>query len=499
MNSLIPGDPADEALLGQVCPPGWVNPTPRGRYHLVVVGAGTGGLVTAAAAAGLGARVALVERHLMGGDCLNVGCVPSKALISAARAWHGAASAGERFGGPAVAGSGDFGRAMARMRSLRAGLSPVDGAARFRDLGVDVFLGEGRFVAPNAVAVGGARLEFRRGVVATGARAAVPAISGLAESGYLTNETVFTLTECPKHLVVIGAGPVGCELAQTFRRFGAAVTLLTRDDRILPKDDGAAALLVQRRLEAEGIVIVTKARIERVDRKGNHSVVVVTGVGSFEADRILVAAGRAPNVDGLGLDQAGVRFDARGVSVDDRLRTSNPAIFAVGDVCTPFQFTHVADFHARLVVQNALFFGRGKASALVIPWCTYTSPEVAQVGLTVDQAKAAGRPVDVVEVGFEHVDRAVLDGQETGLLKVILAQGTDRILGATLVADHAGEMIGEIAVAMTNGLGLGAIGRTIHPYPTQSEVFRKAADQWRRRKLTPLVKVLFRKWFSVFR
>ncbi len=494
--AMIAGDPDDDALVRQVHPPDWVNPVARGRYHLVVVGAGTGGLVTAAAAAGLGARVALVERDLMGGDCLNVGCVPSKALLSAARSWQGAARSAERFGGPRVSGPGDFGQAMTRMRQLRARLSPIDGAARFRELGVDVFFGSGRFVGPNALEVGGQRLAFRRGVIATGARPAVPPIPGLAESGYLTNETVFTLTECPRRLVVIGAGPIGCELAQAFRRFGAAVTMVTRDDRILPKDDPKAAAIIRHQLEAEGIAIITGVAIERIERQGGTTVIRTTA-GSFEADRLLVAAGRVPNVEDLGLKQAGVRFDARGVTVDDRLRTSNSAIYAVGDVSSPYQFTHAADFQARLVVQNALFFGRSRASALVVPWCTYTSPELAHVGQTEAQATAAGRPVDIVEVGFEHLDRAVLDGEDIGILKIVLARGTDRILGATLVADHAGDMIGEIAVAMTNRLGLGAIGRTMHPYPTQGEVFRKAADQWRRRKLTPAVQSLFKRWFAL--
>jgi pyruvate/2-oxoglutarate dehydrogenase complex dihydrolipoamide dehydrogenase (E3) component len=491
--------PHDQALLDQVHPASWVNPTPQERYHLVVVGAGTGGLVTAAAAAGLGAKVALVERHLMGGDCLNVGCVPSKGVIRAARAWADARQAASEFSGPAVAGDGDFAAAMQRMRRLRARLSPADGAARFRDLGVDVFFGHGRFTDRETLEVDGARLRFRRAVIATGARASAPAIPGLADAGYFTNETLFSLISRPDHLVVLGAGPIGCEMAQAFARLGARVTLVGRASGVLPREDRVAARLVQQALERDGVSIVDDAAIVRIDRSGETRTVVYARGGAEQTvsgDALLVATGRAPNVEGLGLDAAGVARTPSGVTVDDRLRTSNSRVFAVGDVCSAHKFTHAADFQARAVVQNALFFGRVRVSRLVIPWATYTSPALAHVGLHEADARARGMAVDVVSVPFHEVDRAVLDGEEHGLLKVVLAKGTDRILGATLVAEHAGDMIGEITLAVTAGLGLSRIGQTIHPYPTQGEVFRKAADQWRRQKLTPRVKALFARYFA---
>ena len=498
-------DPHDRALLELVHPPDWVDPTPRGRYHLVVIGAGTGGLVTAAAAAGLGASVALIERELMGGDCLNVGCVPSKALLRAARGWaeartgpprFGADDARARAGGPPTAA--DFTAAMSRLRRLRARLAPIDSAARFRDLGVDVFLGQARFADPDTIEVGGKRLTFRRAVIASGGRAALPDVPGLADVAPLTNETVFALAERPAHLLVLGGGPIGCELAQAFARLGSAVTLVEGGPRLLPRDDPDAAAAVLRALQRDGVEVLLGARVARASRDADGARVLhLQGGGerALRGDQLLVAAGRAPNVEGLGLEAAGVRYTAKGVEVDDHLRTSNARVYAVGDVCSPLKFTHAADFQARLVVQNTLFPGRARVSQLVVPWATYTSPEVAQVGLTAEAAQAAGTAVDVVTVPFHDVDRAILDDEEDGFVRVVLARGSDRILGATVVAAHAGELISEVTLAMTNGLGLGAIGKTIHPYPTQAEAFRKAADQWRRGKLTPLVRALFRAWF----
>ncbi len=502
--AVLPFDEHNQTLLENVHPPLWQEPTPKDRYHLVVIGAGTGGLVTAAAAAGLGATVALVERELMGGDCLNVGCVPSKAIIRAARAWRDARRAHAAFHGPRAAPdeTGDFAAVMTRMRRLRAQLSPVDSAARFRELGVDVFLGNGRFLDASTVEVNGKQLRFRRAVIATGARAGVPPIPGLAESGYLTNETIFSLTARPKHLVVIGAGPIGCELSQAFALFGCEVTLIDRDQRILPNDDADAAGVVERALREDGVRLVLDAAITRVDgREGSTTVYYRRGVreDSVSGDALLIACGRAPNVEQLGLDAAGVKYDKEGVRVDDRLRTSNAKVYAAGDVCSPHKFTHAADFQARAVVQNALFFGRVKASTLVIPWATYTSPELAHVGLSEAQARKKGVAADTVTVPLHDVDRVLLDGAEEGFLRVVVAAGSDRILGATLVAEHAGDMISEVALAMTNGLGLSAIGRTIHPYPTQAEVFRKAADAWRRRKLTPFVKKVFALFFRMVR
>lgn len=488
-------------LIANVHPPDWVNPTPRDHYHLVVIGAGTAGLVAAAGAAGLGAKVALIERHLMGGDCLNVGCVPSKGVISAARAWHGAREAAEQFGGPQATGAGDFAAAMNRMRRLRADLSPIDGAKRFADLGVDVFLGHGRFTGPDSIAVEGANLHFRRAVIATGARAAVPPIPGIEETGYYTNETIFSLTERPEKLIVIGGGPIGCELAQSFARLGSAVTILDRDSRLLPRDDADASRLVMAAMRKDGVTLELGVQIVGASRHEGIARVEITRDGAsrvIEGDAILVAAGRAPNTGDLGLDLAGVGAERRGIVVDDRMRTANPRVYAIGDVASRYQFTHAADFQARMVLANALFFGRGKASSLLVPWSTYTSPEVAQVGLTVEEAGKQGVAIDTITVPFEDVDRAVLAGETEGFLRVNLRKGTDKIVGVTIVASHAGDLISEAAVAMTNRLGLSAIGKTIHPYPTIAESYRKAADQWRRRKLTPLALRVLALWFRAF-
>lgn len=496
-----PLDEHNRALLAAVHPAGWVNPKPpREGYHLVVLGAGTGGLVTAAIAAALGARVALVERELMGGDCLNVGCVPSKAVLRGARAWSQAAGAAARFHGPRTEGAGDFAAAMERMRRVRAEMSPVDGAARFRDeLGVDVYLGHARFVTGEEVEVDGARLRFHRAVVATGARAAVPGIPGLRDAGYLTNETIFSLTELPPRFAVIGGGAIGCELAQAFARFGSRVTLLEGGPRILPNDDPDAAAVVADALRRDGVELVTSATVESVSSTEAGKAVRYTAAGgtaSVDAAHLLVAVGRAPNVEGMGLEAAAVEFDPKnGVTVDDRLRTSNPRVFAVGDVASRHKFTHLADAHARLVVRNALFHGRGKASDLVVPWCTYTQPELAHVGITAAEAEERGDGVHTITIPMAEVDRARLDGETDGFLRVHLKRGGDRILSATWVGEHAGDLITQLTQAMVAGTGLGKLGDAIYPYPTRAEAVRKAADQWRRGKLTPLAKRAFGLFF----
>ncbi len=497
-----PFDRHNKTLVDNVHPVDWVNPEPAGRYHLVVIGAGTAGLVSAAGAAGLGARVAMIERRMLGGDCLNYGCVPSKALIRAARAWHDAARGHELFGAPATSGSGDFGRVMARMRELRAGISRHDSARRFRDLGVDVFIGEGRFVGPDSVEVGGRRLEFRRAVIATGARPFVPPIPGCGEVGYLTNETVFTLTELPGRLGVIGAGPIGCELAQSFARFGSRVTLLDMAPHILPREDRDAAKIVEDSLIRDGVELECGVRVVGVESRDGAKIVRYERDGDgveLAVDELLIAVGRAPNVDGIGLEAAGVRFGKQGVEVDDRLRTSNKKVYAVGDVASRYKFTHTADALARIAIQNSLFFGRAKASDLVVPWCTYTSPEVAHVGLYEQEAIEQGHEVDTLTLPMADVDRAVLDGATEGFLRLHVVKGKDKILGATLVAEHAGDLLSEVTLAIASGVGLGKIAGVIHPYPTQAEVIKKTADTWRRGKLTPFVRKVFQLFFRIFK
>jgi pyruvate/2-oxoglutarate dehydrogenase complex dihydrolipoamide dehydrogenase (E3) component len=444
--------------------------------------------------------VALVERDLMGGDCLNVGCVPSKALLAAARAAAAVRDAGA-FGVRVPAGvEVDFPAVMGRMRRLRAGLAAHDSAARFRGLGVDVFLGPGRFTGPDAVEVGGQVLRFRRAVIATGARAERPGLPGLEEAGFLTNESVFNLTALPRRLAVLGAGPIGCELGQAFARFGARVTLLDHHDRVLFREDADAARRVEQALRRDGVEVVTGAEVRAVERRGGEKVLrIVVGGAEREvtADELLVGVGRQPNVEGLGLEAAGVAYDARaGVTVDDHLRTSNRRVYAAGDVCSRFKFTHAADALARLVLQNALFWGWARASALTIPWCTYTAPELAQVGLTEAEARARGLAVQVFVQELREVDRAVLDGEPEGLVKVLVRAGTARVVGATVVAAHAGEMIGPLTLAVAGRVGLRQLARTIQPYPTQAEAVKKIADAYNRTRLTPWRKWLLGKWLA---
>lgn len=493
---ILPDDPHDRALLANVHPPAWVNPEPAERYNLVVIGAGTAGLVSAAGAAGLGAKVALVERELMGGDCLNVGCVPSKALLRAARAAADVRDA-HQFGVEVPPGVRvNFPAVMERMRRLRASLSPTDSTNRFRGLGVDVFLGEGRFTGPDAVEVGGKTLSFRKAVIATGARAAPPDVPGLADVGYLTNETVFALTELPRRLAVIGAGPIGCELAQAFARFGAQVSLIGKPPQVLPREDADAAALVESGLRRDGVTLLLGKTVLSAARDGPDVVLRLDG-GELRVDAVLVGVGRKPNVEGLNLEAAGITYDpAKGVEVNDRLRTTNRRVYAAGDICSRYQFTHAADAMARIVVRNSLFLGRQKASALTIPWCTYTDPEVAHVGLSEHDALHRGVKVTTFKQDFSHLDRAILDGESEGFVKVHVKPGTDRILGATVVARHAGEMIGELTLAMRAGLGLRTLSDTIHPYPTQAEAIRKVGDAYQRTRLTGFVKWLFAKWLN---
>ncbi len=495
-----PNDPHNRELVAHVHPPDWVNPKPAPRYNLVVIGAGTAGLVTAAGAAGLGAKVALVERHLMGGDCLNTGCVPSKALLRSAKAAQHVKSA-HKYGvhvpeGVAV----DFGAVMERMREIRSRISKHDSAKRFKELGVDVFLGQARFTGGDTVQVGNTELRYKRAVICTGARALHPPIEGLQEAGFLTNESVFSLTELPRRLAVIGGGPIGCELAQAFLRFGAEVTLFHDRDHLLDREDADAAEIVQKRMIAEGLNLVLQAKIARVEKAANAKVLHYESQGEtkqLEVDEILVGAGRKPNVEDMNLEQVGVQYDLmRGVQVNDQLQTANSNIYAAGDVCMQYKFTHAADFAARIVIQNALFMGRKKLSALQVPWCTYTEPEIAHVGHYEHTAQEQGIEIDTYTRYLRDVDRAICDGEEEGFVKIHTQKGKDTILGCTIVAEHAGDMISEVSVAMAGGIGLGKLAGVIHPYPTQAEAIRQLGDAYNRTRLSPMLKKIFQKWLA---
>jgi pyruvate/2-oxoglutarate dehydrogenase complex dihydrolipoamide dehydrogenase (E3) component len=491
-----PLDDANRALLAAVHPPDWVNPTPRGTYDLVVIGGGTAGLVSAMGAAGLGARVALVERGLLGGDCLNVGCVPSKALVRSARTIGEARRAsllGVRVGPIET----DFAAVMRRMRDRRTAISPHDSARRLQNASVDVFFGHGRFVRPRALVVDDRTLRFNRAVIATGGRPTAPPVPGFDQIPYLTNETVFWLTELPRRLLVVGAGAIGCELAQAFARFDSQVTVFDQAPRVLPNEDPEAAHVVQRRLAEDGVTfhfgvslidaIETNVGVRlRYEQSG-------TG-GESVGDHVLVAAGRAPNVEALGLEAAGVAVSKQGVMVNDRLQTSNRRIYAAGDVCSSYKFTHAADAMARIVLQNALFYGRRRASALVIPRCTYTDPEVAHVGLTEADGRKAGRQVETITVPLAEIDRAVLDEETDGFVRVHHEHG--RLLGCTIAAAHAGEMIAEPTFAITHGGTLRDLGSTIHPYPTQTEGLRMAADAYWRSRLTRRLRGWLERYFQ---
>ncbi len=496
-----PADQFNDALLRNAHPSDWENPAPARRYNLVVLGAGTAGLVSAAGAAMLGARVALVENRLMGGDCLNSGCVPSKALIRAARVWSEIRNASS-FGFSAdLAPQPDFKAAMERMRKLRARISEHDSARRFKEMGVDVFIGTGMFTSRDSIAVDGTtELRFKKAILATGSRPSVPPITGLEEAGYLTNETAFSLTAGPSRLAVIGGGPLGCELAQAFQRLGSSVTILEAGSGLVPRDDQEAGDMLTRVLKSEGIAIETGVAVDEIQGTEMGKVIRYSQSGEsreITVDEILIAAGRRPNVKNRGLDRADIAFDEkRGVVVDDYLRTSNPNVYAAGDCCLRRKFTHSADASARTALRNALFPGKTPFNEYRVPWCTYTDPEIAHTGFTRAEAEAQGIGVDTFTADFSELDRALLDGEEQkGIVLIHLSSKSDRIVGATIVASHAGEMINELTLAVQQKLGMKRLAGTIHPYPTLAEAVKQAADSFSRKRVPLVVPALLSKLF----
>jgi pyruvate/2-oxoglutarate dehydrogenase complex dihydrolipoamide dehydrogenase (E3) component len=451
------------------------RPTRRdGVLHadLCIIGAGSGGLSVAAGAVQMGASVVLVEKHRMGGDCLNTGCVPSKALLAAAHAAQVVREAG-RFGVNGHEPAVDFARVHGHVHGVIAAIAPHDSVERFEGLGVTVLRAAARFTGPDEIEAGGERIRARRFVIATGSSAALPPIPGLAETPHLTNETVFDVTERPGHLIVLGGGPIGIEMAQAFRRLGAEVTVLERAT-ILPKDEPEAVEVLRAALTWEGIRIVEGAAVAAVARAANGVEIRFADGTMLAGTHLLVAAGRRPNTAGLGLEAAGIAATPRGITVDAGLRTTNRRVFAIGDVAGGPQFTHIAGYHAGIVIRNALFGLPAKVDYAALPWVTYADPELAHVGLTEAEAREAGHAVTLLRQDLAGNDRAKAEATTEGLIKVVLGKG-GRILGATIVAPRAGEMIGLWGLAIQRKLRIGAIASSLAPYPTLSEISKRAA------------------------
>jgi len=476
------------------------NPRSVGKYHFVVLGGGPAGILAACAAAELGVKVALVERGLLGGTCLNTGCIPSKSILRTSQVYADMRSA-EHFGAQVPKGiSVDFAAAMARMRRIRARIGRRNSAERLSALGINVYFGVARFTGPNTLAVDGKTLRFRKALIATGARPSIPRIPGLVEAGYLTHENVFDLTACPRRLLVIGGGPLGCELAQAFCRFGSRVTIVQKEPLFLTQEERDAAQILSSAFARDGVDIHLNTDAVNVRVEEDHKLVDLQSDDNkrvVAVEQILVGIGRTPNVQEINLVAAGVEYDdVAGVRVNDFLQTTNSRIYASGDVCLEHKFTHIEDASARMVVRNAFFWGRERLSRLTIPWCTYTDPEIAHVGLYVVEAIRRGIPVKTFTVLMHDVDRAIVDGEEEGFVKIHVKEGTDKILGATVVARHAGEMINDISLAIESGIGLGALAGVVHPYPTQAGAIKMAADSYNSMRSTPFLKWLRRCWLA---
>jgi dihydrolipoamide dehydrogenase len=454
-------------------------------YNIVVIGAGSAGLVTAYIAAAVKAKVALVEKHKMGGDCLNTGCVPSKALIRSTRILNYVKRARE-FGFKRASIEFNFADVMERVQRVIKKVEPHDSAERYTRLGVECIKGEARIITPYEVRVNGRSLITQNIVIATGARPFIPDIDGLEMVDYLTSDTIWNLRNQPQKLIVLGGGPIGSELAQCFQRLGTQVTIIDRNARLLNREDKDVSLHVMESFRRDGIQVLTNHAAKRVVVDAQHKYLVCEHQGknvSIEFDEILIALGRKPNVEGFGMEELNIHTSVHGtIETDEFLRTNYPNIYACGDVAGPYQFTHMAAHQAWYAAVNSLFkpFKKFRVNYSVIPWATYTDPEVARVGLNETEAKAKGIPYEVTRYGLEDLDRAIVDEEDHGLVKVLTEPGKDKILGVTVVGHHAGELIGEFVTAMTHGLGLEKILNTIHIYPTLTEANKYAAGNWKK-------------------
>jgi pyruvate/2-oxoglutarate dehydrogenase complex dihydrolipoamide dehydrogenase (E3) component len=488
----VPPDAYERERVANTRPSAWRNPQSSGVYQVAIVGAGPAGLAAAELAASLGVKVALIERDSIGGVDLNIGSVPSKTLIRTSRLYADMRDA-QHFGATVPDEVRvDFAAAMERVRRIRARLSRDDSAWRLAAAGVDVYFGEARFISSDALTVDGQTLGFRKALIATGARPHIPGIPGLAQAGYLTDENIFELTELPRRLLVIGGGPLGCEQAQAFCRLGAQTTIVQNKPLFLGQEERDAAQILSEAFARDGIEVRLNTTAIAVRMASGTKLVDLISDdyrNTIGVDAILTGAGRTPNVEGLNLAAVGIECDAGGrVHVDDFLRTGNPNIYAAGDVCLQSSFVDTATASARIAVQNALFRRNERWSAMVIPSCTYTDPEIARVGLSVREANRQGIAVKTFTIPMHEIDRAITDSETAGFVKVHVRERTDRILGATIVARHAGDMINEITLAMVAGIGLRKLSRVLHAYPTQGEAIRQAADAYNRTRLTGRVR-----------
>ncbi len=441
---------------------------------LVIIGGGAGGLVVASVAAQLGLKVTLIEKEeKLGGDCLHYGCVPSKTLIQAAKV-ASLMRRGEEFGLPAVEPVVDLAKVNAHVKSVIEHIQPHDDPQRFRDYGCEVIFGTAEFIDPHTVRVNNEIINAKRFVIATGSRPFVPPIEGLQEAGYLTNIEIFSLQTLPERLLVLGGGPIGLEMAQAFHRLGSKVTVVERLPTILPQEDPEVAAVLQKKLANDGITFFTSTSAEKVSSDGKIRTVFCSDNIKIDCEQLLVAVGRKPNIENLGLEAAGITFTPKGINIDRRMRSSQKHIYVVGDVCGPYPFTHMAEYQAGIVISNAIFRFPKKTDYRVVPWVTYTDPELARVGLTEQQAKQRGINPTVLRFDFKDIDRALAEVETTGFTKLITHKG--KILGASILGPHAGELIHEIVLAMHSGIKISEISATIHAYPTLAQIHRRTVN-----------------------